>query len=420
MRDIAITILMVGAIPFILKQPWIGVLMWLWTSVMNPQKYAFGFAYSMPFAAMIAVLTLISMLKNRDQVKLPINATTLLFIAFPLWMCVTYAFALENNPAGFQRWKTVMKIFFFIVVAASVIRTRQHVEWLIWTIVVSVGFYGVKGGIFTVLTGGSYRVYGPPGEGFMSDNNAISAALVIVIPLMFYLRAVATSKWVKRGLLASVGLSAMAVLGSQSRGAFLAVLVMLLFLWLKSQQKLVLGFLLVALVPVAIGFMPDTWTDRMNTIKTYEEDASAMGRINAWTMAFNVANDRPLVGGGFELYTAKTFARYAPNPLDVHAAHSIYFQMLGEHGYIGLALFLSIGMVAWSLARRIIKLSQMRAEDAWAGQFARAVQVSLIGYAVGGAFINIGYWEIQYYEIIGLMVVHQLLTPPPAKRVYAV
>jgi len=387
---------------------------------MNPQKYAFGFAYSMPFAAMIAVITLISMLKNKDQVKLPVNATTVLFVVFPLWMCVTYIFALEHNESGYERWKTVMKVFFFIVVAASLIRTRKHVEWLIWTIVFSVGFYGVKGGAFTVLTGGSYRVYGPPGEGFMSDNNAISAALVMIIPLMFYLRATATSKWIKRGLLMSIGLSAMAVLGSQSRGAFLAVLAMLLFLWLKSQSKIILGLLLVALVPVAIGFMPDSWTERMNTIKTYEQDGSAMGRINAWTMAINVAKERPLVGGGFELYTPRTFSKYAPDPLDVHAAHSIYFQMLGEHGYVGLLLFLSIGFVAWSLARRIIKLSKTQPENAWAGQLARAIQVSLIGYAVGGAFINIGYWEIQYYEIIALMVVYGLLKPPVRKTVYAV
>ena len=64
-----------------------------------------------------------------------------------------------------------------------------------------------------------------------------------------------------------------------------------------------------------------------------------MGRINSWHMAFNVANDRPLVGGGFELYTPKTFARYAPNPEAIHSAHSVYFQILGEHGYVGFADF---------------------------------------------------------------------------------
>lgn len=394
--------------------------MWLWISVMNPQKYAFGFAYSFPFAALIAIVTLVSLLKNRDQVSLPINTTTVLLILFPLWMCVTYIFALEHQSAGYERWKSVMKVFLFILVGASLIKTRKQVEWMIWTIVISVGFYGIKGGIFTILTGGSHKIYGPPGSGFMSDNNAISVALVMVIPLMYFLRTTVTSKWMKFGLLAAMGLSAMAVLGSQSRGAFLAVSVMVIFLWLKSDKKIFVGILLVALIPVAIGFMPETWTARMETIANYEQDGSAMGRINAWVMAFNVANDRPLVGGGFELYNARTFAIYAPDPTAVHAAHSIYFQILGEHGYVGLMLFLAIGFTAWSTARRIIKISHSKPEDPWAGHLARAIQVSLLGYAIGGAFINIGYWEIQYYEIIALMAVYGLLKPPASRPYHAV
>lgn len=398
-------------LPLILKRPWIGVLMWLWISVMSPQRYAFGFANDFPFAAIVAVTTLVAMLKEKNQVKFPINATTVLFILFPLWMCVTSIFALETYGV-YDRWKSLMKIFFFLLVAASLINSRQQVERLVWVIVFSVGFYGVKGGIFTILSGGSSRVYGPPGDGFMSDNNAISVALVIVIPLMVYLRTTVSSKWIKLALLGAAGLSAMAVLGSQSRGALIGVSAMLLFLWLKSQKKFAFGAVLVILLPLAVGFMPDSWTARMKTIETYEQDSSAMGRINAWTMAFNVANDRPLVGGGFELYSARVFGKYAPDPTDVHAAHSIYFQILGEHGYVGLALFLAILFVAWANASRIIKLSYLKPENAWAGNLAKAVQVSLIGYCVGGAFINIGYWEIQYYEIIGLMVVLNLLQQP--------
>jgi putative inorganic carbon (hco3(-)) transporter len=303
-----------------------------------------------------------------------------------------------------------MKIYFFILVAASVVNSRKHVDFMIWVIVVSVGFYGIKGGIFTILSGGGARVYGPPGAGFMSDNNAISVALVMTIPLMFYLRSISPSKWVKLGLLGSIGLSAMAVLGSQSRGAFVAVSAMVLFTWLKSKSKVVTGALLLVLFPVAVGFMPDTWTSRMRTIENYEQDGSAMGRINAWTMAFNLANDRPLVGGGFEIYSPAVFAKYAPDPNDVHAAHSIYFQVLGEHGYVGLFIFMSIGVAAWVRTRRIIAASADNPDSAWAASLARSVQVSLIGYAVGGAFINIAYWEIPYYEIIGIMVVDKLMS----------
>ena len=406
--------MVLGLIPLIWKQPWTGVLAWLWVSIMNPHRYAFGFANTFPFAYIIAVVTVISMLKSRDQVKLPFNATTVLFVVFPLWMSLTTLFAFVPE-AAYVRWKEVAKIFFFLVIGASLIRSRKQVDWMIWVIVVSVGFFGVKGGIFTILSGGSARVWGPPGDGFMTDNNAISVALVMTIPLMLYLLSVSTSKWIKWGLLASSALSAMAVLGSQSRGAFLAVLVMAMFLWLKSKRKLIPAVVAAMLIPLALGFMPESWTSRMKTIETYQEDASAMGRLNSWYTAVNIANDRPLVGGGFELYTLDVFAKYAPNPLDVHSAHSIFFQILGEHGYVGLALFLAIGVVAWTTANRIIKRSRLSPDDAWAGSLAQAIKVSLIGYTVGGLFVNIGYWENQYYEIVALMVVNGLLKEPKPK-----
>ncbi len=409
MRDIALALLIFGLIPFALKRPWIGVLMFIWISVMTPHRMAYGFAYDFPWAALIAGVTLLSMAINYKQVKFPVTGITVLLVLLPLWFCVTFAFALEPEPA-YNRWVEVMKVFFFILVTASLIQTRQHIEWLLWVIVASVGFFGVKGGLFTILTGGGARVYGPPGSSFISDNNAIAVALVMSIPLMYYLRSVTDNKWIKRGLLVAMLLSGMAILGTHSRGAFLGVLAMCLFLWLKSQAKIMSGILLLLLVPIAIGFMPDSWTERMSSIQTYDQDASAMGRINAWHMAINIANARPLVGGGFELYRPRVFAMYAPNPDDLHTAHSIYFQMLGEHGYVGLLLFLSLGILSWIKARQIITASKGRPEFTWAAQLARAIQVSLIGFAVGGAFVNIGYWELQYYEMIVLVVVHRLVT----------
>lgn len=416
MRDLLITAIVFGMLPVIVKRPWIGCLMFVWISLMTPQRFAFGFAYDFPYAALIAICTLMGLLLTRDELRYDMNVVLFLLIVFPLWMCVTYAFSLERQ-AGYGRWVEVMKIFFFLHVSALVLRTRRHIEWLLWVIVVSVGFFGVKGGLFTLLSGGGNKVYGPPGDSFLSDNNAISVALAMVIPLMYYLRAVAESKWVRHGLLISMVLSGIAVLGSYSRGALIGVSAMLLFLFFKSQSKVLFGAALAVLVPLAVGLMPSAWSDRMNSISSYEQDTSATGRINAWKTAVNVANDRPLVGGGFEMYSEATFSRYAPDPEDVHAAHSVYFQILGEHGYVGLLILLSIGLSTWLMARRLIAVASLDAETLWAARLARAIQASLVGFAVGGAFVNIGYWEPPYYEILILLVAYKLVTGTPAHAV---
>lgn len=68
----------------------------------------------------------------------------------------------------------------------------------------------------------------------------------------------------------------------------------------------------------------------------------------------NLARDR-FPGGGFDVSDAAIFARYAPNPMDVHAAHSIYFQALGEHGFVGLLIYLALGIATWRTAAAIIR-----------------------------------------------------------------
>src|SRR5690606_38580670 len=113
------------------------------------------------------------------------------------------------------------------------------------------------------------------------------------------------------GLLVGMLLCAVSVLGSQSRGAFLAVSAMAVYLWRHSNHKGLVGIVLVVLAAGLLAFMPASWEARMQTILDYERDGSAMGRINSWIMAWNLARDR-ILGGGFEVTTPYLFSLYAP------------------------------------------------------------------------------------------------------------
>ena len=237
-----------------------------------------------------------------------------------------------------------------IFLTALIITDRQKLHWLIWVIALSFGFYGVKGGIFTILNGGAYHVEGPSGS-FFGGNNEMALALVMTIPIIRYLHLQETRKWVKIGLAGAMVLTGIAAIGSQSRGGMLAMVAMGLFLWLKSRNKIVTGIYIVIAVAIMAAVMPQSWYDRMNTIKTYQEDQSAQGRINAWHTAFNVAKDR-ITGGGFEMFQPPTFRQYAPNPTNVHDVHSIYFEVMGEQGFIGFGLFMLLWLLAWFRASR--------------------------------------------------------------------
>jgi probable O-glycosylation ligase (exosortase A-associated) len=124
-----------------------------------------------------------------------------------------------------------------------------------------------------------------------------------------------------------------------------------------------------------------------------------MGRINAWWMAWNLAKDR-LLGGGFEIYNFTVFSMYAPDPMAVHAAHSIYFQILGEHGFIGLGLFLMLGIMTWRTAGKLMKIGSKDTAFRWTHDLGAMAQASMVGYAVGGAFLSLAYFDLPYNIMI--------------------
>ena len=406
MRDYILAGIVFGSIPFILWRPAIGVFFWIWLSVMNPHRLAWDFAADFRWAYVIAIVTLAGLLLDRTPKRLPVTPVTSVLLLMLLWMTLTTVFAMDRD-ISLEGWKHVVKIQLMVFAALYLLHSKQHVQVVVWILAGSVAFWGIKGGLFTLRTGGENRVWGPAGS-FIEDNNALALATTMTVPLLYYVFMQATKRWLRWGLLAAMVLCSVSVLGSHSRGAFLAIAAMLGILWLKSESKAATGLLLALLVPAAVGFMPQKWVDRMETIENYEQDGSAMGRINSWTTATNVAEDR-FFGGGFRAYYARGYERYAEDPSGHRAAHSIYYEMLGEHGFVGLALFLLLWTLVWRDASWIIRQSRSRKDLRWAYDLARMTQVSLAGYFVGGAFLNFAHYDFVYNLLAALVLTRVLV-----------
>jgi probable O-glycosylation ligase (exosortase A-associated) len=295
-----------------------------------------------------------------------------------------------------------MKIFAMTVVLMTLLHTKRHVTLLLAAITASIAFYGVKGGIFTVLTGGAGMVNGPE-DSVMEGNNALAVANVMIIPLFGHFYNQTRRPWVRIALIGCILACAAAVIGSYSRGALLALVAMGAVLWVRSQHKALIAGMIAITVIVVIPLMPRHWDTRMETIETFEHESSAMGRIYAWQTAWNIAKDR-VMGGGYDYPTPEVKERYSPPQGYVIVAHSIYFQALGEHGFIGLALFLCFWSLVWRRCSLIRRRTRADPQTAWAFSLTSMVQASLAGYAVGGAFLNIAFWDMPYY-LYALVVV---------------
>ena len=412
MRDLLVALIVFGFIPLILARPYVGVLVWSWFSYMNPHRLTWGFAFYFPFAKFIAIALLISLVFSKERKHVPTTPLTVIWWIFIAWMGVTTLFALYPDDAQFQL-ERVYKIQLVTFLTLMIMGTKERLNMLIWVIVFSIGFYGVKGGIFTLLHGGAYRVFGPF-DSFISDNNHLALALLMTLPLMRYLTLISKNIWIRWGLVVAMILMGVSIVGSYSRGAFIGGFCTALFLWIKSRNKIISGAIIVIGVGLILSFMPQQWHDRMGTIQHFEEDGSARGRLHSWGMTINLASDR-LTGGGFNVWEQDVFDRYAVEGAKAKAAHSIYFGILGEHGWIGLGLFIIIGLMAWRHGSWIIKACQGREDLKWLSELAKMVQVSLVAYATGGAFLSLAYYDL-YWHLVAILVLGKYITQQHLKE----
>lgn len=412
MRDLLITLIVFGSLPLILSRAYVGIWVWSWLGYMNPHRLAWGFAYNYPFSQLVAAATLISIIFFKDKQKIPLSALTFFWFFFIIWMCFTTLLAVSPDEAHDQLVQ-ILKVQLMCFMTIVVITRRDQLNILIWIIVCSLSFYGFKGGITMLMEGRAIQLYGP--GGFIGDNNALAIAILLTIPFLVYLRTTITNKYVRFGMLLSLAPLAVAIIGSGSRAAFLGAAAMVGFLWLRSRTKFITAVALTLLIPLTLIWAPDSWFERMSTIVATDEqgqyEGSAQARLETWKMIINLAKDRPIFGAGLNPWNERIYLQYSDTFQSgdlTQAAHSIYFSILAEHGFVGLIFFLMTFFAGWRTASRTIAEASKSPELEWLDTLMRMAQVSLAGYLVAGAFHQLPYFDLPWH-ILSIIVIGRIL-----------
>lgn len=233
MRDLVFTATMVALLALALVRPFAGILIWSWISFMNPHRLVWGPAAEMPWAAAILVATLIGCTVAGAWRRPAWNPVTVLLLALLVVFTLTSATALGDPAAVWAKWERAAKAIAVLLLTASLLTSRQRIHALVWVMVISIGYYGVRGGAFAIMTGGNYRVWGPV-QTMIEDNNHLAAAMLVTLPLMNYLRLQSARHVVRIGLAGAMGLTLLATLASYSRGALLGLAAASVVLWLRS------------------------------------------------------------------------------------------------------------------------------------------------------------------------------------------
>jgi probable O-glycosylation ligase (exosortase A-associated) len=401
MRDYVLTLFVFSLVPVCLVRPWLGFIAWYWLGLMNPHRLTWDFAYAMPFAAWIGGATLVGMVFARDRKPVLWTRETILMVLLFGYFSFTTLFAWAPSHA-WPELEKVGKIFLMTILMTTLIYGERRITAMLYTIAISIGFYGLKGALFVINTGGAGQVKGPEGS-FIDGNTFIGLALNMVMPLILVLAREEKRRWLRILLYTMFACSIVSVIFTTSRGAYLGLGAIIPLMFLRARSK---WLALVVLVPALIGaqFLPDRIFHRAELIENYQHESSANQRLQSWTVAWGVALDYPLTGGGFEFeYTndVDRWLAYGNQKYDwaiktSTAAHSIYFQILGQHGFIAFGMFVTLLLGSLIRLQKISKAAIARPGTAWITPYARALQIALVGYMVSGAFLSSAYFDLAW------------------------
>jgi putative inorganic carbon (HCO3(-)) transporter len=407
LRGLLLAAFMFPSLPVCLMRPFYGIVLWTIIAFTSIQWYSYS-AYDVPWALIVAIPTISGAVLFGKNWRGVLSIHGVLLILLWCWftmttlLCDDSPLLSEHASWAWIRWQYVSKVILMTLVSIAVIDSFERVRNLVLVIATCFGVFVVKCLPFLVLQGGENRVYGPE-KSMIADNNDFGLALNMTLPLFFFLAQSETRPWLKRLFWGLTFATVPAIFFTYSRGALIGLVAVigLMFLQLKRRWLLVPVFVLGVLVALLLA--PDKWKERMDPTRENAIDGSAYSRINAWTFAWRLSMDFPITGGGFETFSRELFARYATNTRDVHGPHSIYFGVLGEHGFVGLFLYLTTLTSCFGSARRVLRWARLRGDEV-AAHYANMFCISMVGFLVSGCFLGRQYFD-YLFTLLAFMIV---------------
>ncbi len=418
MRDIAVLAIILGSVPLCFFNPYFGVLMWSWVAYFNPHRYAWGIAYNFPVAAVIAIPTLLGTLRTRRMNRNFLTREVLLLLALWAWFGITYLHALQvplfagHMGAARDQLLQVSKILLMTFVAILLVTSKDKLKYLLLLTAASVGIRAIAGALFSLHTGGEFRVYGPP-DSFLADNNDFALALNMTLPMMFFLAREFKQIWIRVLLRIMFCCGVLSVIFTYSRGGLLGLGIVLAVIAIRSHRKFIAAVLLMLTALTVLTFAPEHWMNRMKGFLRGQLDSSAHQRLAAWGFGWSLVKEYPITGGGFQVFPDDVvFQRYKtediPGGFKSTGPHSIYFQVLGEHGFVGFGLFMGILGSCFLVLRRVRRGARSDPSVAWTTPYVYMLEASLLAYMVSGTFLGRAYFDL-YFQLVACVTVMKII-----------
>ncbi len=332
-------------------------------------------------------------------------------LALLVWMTVSVAGALVPGASFELVFNNFAKTVLMFFVAAASVRTAHDVERLTMVYLAGATVYAaVVISRFEIGAGDAWRF----GRLYYYDANDFATFAVTAMPFGLYLLHAGRSLLSRAAAVVSLGILTLAFVRSGSRGGFIALIAVALFVvwrytgiafrWRIGAAVLVTFFVL--------AIASDQYWKQMNTILSDADynRTEESGRMQIWKRGVGYMFRHPVFGvgpGNFQAAegTLSPFASRQEFGIGVrwNAAHNSYVQIGAELGIPGLVMFVGIIATAFGALRRTARSRAGPAAWSRSTPLTQALMASLLGFVVGAFFLSLAYAEM-FYTLVALAV----------------
>lgn len=410
--------------------PFVAGMAYIWIDIAKPQDLVYSFMTGFPLSLTAALIAIGAYLFDKNRPPFRFTGLMAMLSLFAVWITLT-SFLADPALGAWGKWDWAFKALVFTIFIPILFRTRVHIEALLLTIVFSVETISFSTAVKTLMGGGGYGSLAIMGSGNvgLGESSTLAAVCIMMMPIAHFLYRNSVifpnNKLFKLVMVGVAASSVLTVFGSNARTGVVAGAMLLLLYVIASKKKINwLVSIAIAVGVFQLMHLEGTgWSQRMSTINSYESDSSAASRVKVWEWTLGYVAEHPL-GGGFNSYLLNHIAAvdsagitqyFPPGVFGGKAFHSVYFEVLGEQGYFGFALYAAIMILTIKKLRQIRLSVRGQADKIWAGELAgKLFQAQMVLFA-GGLFVGIAYQAYMFYVVAITVALSELILPKHSK-----
>ena len=377
-----------------------------------------------PFVALLALAILVRWVLYQEQPKGWLRPAVLMGIyGMVIFTSLLYA---SDFWMAREALSDFVKDAIITVIVVILLQNIANLRRAIWVLLLAGIFMGTIS-VYQYMTGAWDNTFWGFGQapvlnligttegarlgGPIGDPNFYAQIMLVIVPLAMLRAAAEKSMPLRLLALWAFGVCILTAVFTYSRGAFVALLVMLVAIVIyRPPRPVEIGILLLAGVAL-LRFVPDTYMTRILSVadlfsgqSDVRSEVSFRGRASELLVGMYMFADHPVLGVGVGNYPTlyQQYSRqigYDPRT-EAREPHNLYLEVASENGMAGLLIF---GAILWSVfsslqnARTAFRDAGLHTE----ADMVASLSIAMTGYLSAAFFIH-GAYPRFFYLLIGI------------------